>query len=54
MPAALSRTVTATGMYWKPEIDVMDQPGQTPVTLLIKPGEGLQAAGHDMTCRPCR
>jgi aldehyde dehydrogenase (NAD+) len=25
-----------------------------PVTFLIKPGEGLQATGHGMTCRPCR
>ena len=26
----------------------------SPVTFLIKPGEGLQATGHGMTCRPCR
>ena len=25
-----------------------------PVTFLIKPGEGLQATGHGMTCCPCR
>lgn len=24
------------------------------VTFLIKPGEGLQATGHGMTCCPCR
>lgn len=28
--------------------------GSAPVTFLIKPGEGLQAAGHGMTECPCR
>jgi hypothetical protein len=27
---------------------------QTPVTVLIKPDKGLQAAGHGMTECPCR
>lgn len=29
-------------------------PSIAPVTFLIKPGEGLQATGHGMTCCPCR
>jgi MerR family transcriptional regulator, thiopeptide resistance regulator len=31
-----------------------DPAAASPVTFLIKPGEGLQATGHGMTCRPCR
>ncbi|HEV7962613.1 MAG TPA: hypothetical protein VGP57_08780 [Actinoplanes sp.] len=48
-PAQLSGISVAT--Y---KLNILANGQSNPDTFLIKPDEGLQAAGRGMTCRPCR